>query len=91
MATQLGWVPPTPKYLWRMAQARRQARRQLHVRATATLHPKPDDLLAWTTRVARRYACEDAADEMGRRYAEFDDMIIRVPIAGAVGQAEVVS
>jgi hypothetical protein len=62
----------------------------VHVRATATLHPKPDDLLAWTTRVARRYAGEDAADELGRRYAEFDDLIIRVPIGGAVGHAEVV-
>jgi predicted ester cyclase len=26
-ATQLGWVPPTPAYLWRMARARRHARR----------------------------------------------------------------
>jgi hypothetical protein len=38
--------------------------------------------------VARRYAGEDSADEMGRRHAEFDDLIIRVPIAGAVGHAE---
>jgi hypothetical protein len=28
MATQLGWVPPTPAYLWRMARAKRHARRQ---------------------------------------------------------------
>ena len=62
----------------------------VHLRATATLHPKPDDLLEWTTRVARRYAGEDAAEELGRRYAEFDDLIIRVPIGGAVGHAEVV-
>jgi hypothetical protein len=27
MATQLGWVPPTPAFLWRMARARRHARR----------------------------------------------------------------
>ena len=27
MATQLGWVPPTPLFLWRMAKARRHARR----------------------------------------------------------------
>ncbi|MEV4351328.1 ester cyclase [Actinoplanes sp. NPDC049596] len=27
LATQLGWVPPTPLYLWRMARARRRARR----------------------------------------------------------------
>ncbi|WP_433305510.1 PPOX class F420-dependent oxidoreductase [Actinoplanes sp. CA-030573] len=62
----------------------------VHLRATATLHPRPADLLAWTTRVARRYAGDEAADELGRRYAQFDDLIIRVPIAGAVGYAEVV-
>ncbi|SNY65211.1 ester cyclase [Paractinoplanes atraurantiacus] len=27
MAAQLRWVPPTPAYLWRMAKAKRQARR----------------------------------------------------------------
>jgi predicted ester cyclase len=27
MATQLGWIPPTPAFLWRMAQAKRHARR----------------------------------------------------------------
>ena len=27
MAAQLGWVPPTPLFLWRMARARRHARR----------------------------------------------------------------
>lgn len=27
MATQLGWVPPSPVFLWRMAVARRHARR----------------------------------------------------------------
>ena len=28
MATQLGWIPPTPAYLWRMARAKRRARRE---------------------------------------------------------------
>jgi predicted ester cyclase len=28
LAAQLGWVPPTPAYLWRMASAKRHARRQ---------------------------------------------------------------
>ena len=27
MATQLGWVPPSPAFLWRMARAKRHARR----------------------------------------------------------------
>ncbi|MFF5079214.1 ester cyclase [Actinoplanes sp. NPDC000266] len=27
LAAQLGWVPPTPAYLWRMARAKRHARR----------------------------------------------------------------
>ena len=26
MATQLGWIPPTPAFLWRMARAKRHAR-----------------------------------------------------------------
>ena len=29
LASQLGWLPPTPVYLWRMARAKRQARRAL--------------------------------------------------------------
>ncbi|MFC4017092.1 ester cyclase [Micromonospora sp. GCM10011542] len=29
MAAQLGWVPPTPAFLWRMARAKRRARRDL--------------------------------------------------------------
>ena len=28
MASQLGWIPPTPAYLWRMARAKRRARRE---------------------------------------------------------------
>jgi PPOX class probable F420-dependent enzyme len=62
----------------------------VHVRATAPLHPTPDVLLAWAPRVARRYAGEAAADELGRRYADYDDLIIRVPITGAIGRAEIV-
>jgi predicted ester cyclase len=27
-AKQLGWVPPTPTYLWRMGRAKRRARRR---------------------------------------------------------------
>ena len=29
LAAQLGWVPPTPAFLWRMARARRRARREI--------------------------------------------------------------
>jgi predicted ester cyclase len=29
MAMQLGWVPPTPAYLWRMARAKRRARAEI--------------------------------------------------------------
>jgi hypothetical protein len=30
MSQQLGWVPPSPAYLLRMARAKRQAVRELH-------------------------------------------------------------
>ncbi|GAB2585509.1 hypothetical protein Aab01nite_52790 [Paractinoplanes abujensis] len=32
MATQLGWVPPTPAFLWRMARAKRRAVRASQVK-----------------------------------------------------------
>jgi PPOX class probable F420-dependent enzyme len=54
----------------------------------ATLQHRPADLVDWTTRVARRYVGEDAAAEVGRRNAEYDDLVVRVRITSAVGQAD---
>jgi PPOX class probable F420-dependent enzyme len=56
---------------------------------TATLRPRPADLLAWTTRIAARYVGPEAAVEVGRRYAEFDDLLVRIRMVRVVGQAEV--
>lgn len=39
-AQQLGWIPPTPRYLLRMASARRRARRQL-AKATRRMPDRP--------------------------------------------------
>ena len=40
-AEQLGWVPPTPLYLLRMAMAKRRARRAAAVPAAASAGPTP--------------------------------------------------
>jgi PPOX class probable F420-dependent enzyme len=57
------------------------------VRGTATLLAEPDDLVEWAVRIARRYV-PDAAEEVGRRNAEIDDMIVRVRIEKVSGIAE---
>jgi PPOX class probable F420-dependent enzyme len=59
------------------------------VRGTATLHPNPPDLLAWTTRIAARYLTGVDAAEAGRRYADIDDLIVRIRVGRALGYAEV--
>ena len=57
------------------------------VRGTATLIADPSDLLAWTTRMARRYVPDDA-EEVGRRNAAIDDMIVRIRMEHVVGIAD---
>jgi PPOX class probable F420-dependent enzyme len=59
------------------------------LRGTATLHPNPADLLDWTTRIARRYAAGADADELGRRYADIDDLVVRIHIDRVVARADV--
>jgi PPOX class probable F420-dependent enzyme len=63
------------------------------LRGTATLHPKPADLLDWTTRIAHRYTAgsDVDADELARRYAVIDDLIVRIRIDRIVGRAEVIA
>jgi len=57
------------------------------VRGTATLITNPSDLLAWTTRMAHRYVPDDA-EEVGRRNAAIDDMIVRIRLEKVVGIAD---
>jgi PPOX class probable F420-dependent enzyme len=59
------------------------------VRGTATLNPNPADLLAWTTRIAARYLTGEDAAEAGRRYADLDDLIVRIRVDHALGYADV--
>src|SRR4051794_35183354 len=42
----------------------------------ATLRMRPDDLVDWTTRVARRYLGDAEAEAAGRRYAAIDDLLV---------------
>lgn len=59
------------------------------LRGTATLQRNPPDLPAWTTRIAGRYLTGIDAAEAGRRYADLDDLIVRIRVDHAVGYADV--
>ena len=59
------------------------------LRGVATLLRDPPDLLEWTTRIAARYVPADDVARLGARFAEIDDMIVRIRITRAIGQAEV--
>jgi PPOX class probable F420-dependent enzyme len=48
------------------------------VAGTATLSTDPDDLLAWTTRIAGRYMGAEQAEAYGRRNAVPSEMVVRV-------------
>jgi PPOX class probable F420-dependent enzyme len=50
---------------------------------------RPDDLLAWTTRIARRYVGAARAGEYGRRNAQLDDWLVRVGPERILARAEI--
>jgi len=50
---------------------------------------RPDDLLDWTTRIARRYLGAARADEYGRRNAQLDDWVVRVVPDRIFARAEI--
>ena len=50
---------------------------------------RPPDLLAWTTRIARRYVGDARAEELGRRDAELDDLVVRLALERVFGGADV--
>jgi PPOX class probable F420-dependent enzyme len=56
----------------------------------ATCLLQPEDLLGWTTRIARRYVGESRADEIGRRNYELDDLLVRIPITSGRGFADLI-
>lgn len=55
----------------------------------ASLHPRPADLLRWTTRIAARYLGDDAAVETGAKNAEIDDLLVRIRVTKVVAYAGV--
>ena len=56
----------------------------------AELLERPGDFLAWTTRIAGRYVGADRAAEMGQRFVEIDDLLVRVRIHSLIARAAVV-
>jgi PPOX class probable F420-dependent enzyme len=59
------------------------------VSGRAALAHRPDDLLAWTTRIARRYLEPDRAEEYGHRNAVLDDSVVRVAPDRVYARAEI--
>ena len=56
------------------------------VAGVAKTSTDPDDLLAWSTRIAGRYMGLERADEYGRRNAVPPEMVVRVSPTRVVGQ-----
>jgi PPOX class probable F420-dependent enzyme len=59
------------------------------VKGRARLLARPEDFLAWTTRIARRYVGADRALEMGTTYTEIDDLLVRVSIDSFTAFADI--
>jgi len=59
------------------------------VRGVATLLHDPPDLLDWTTRIAARYVPPDDVARLGARFADIDDLVVRIRPIRAIGWAEV--
>lgn len=61
------------------------------IRGRAELVAQPDDLLAWTTRIAQRYVGPDRALEVGTKSAEIDDLLVRIDVDSFTAYADVVT
>jgi hypothetical protein len=59
------------------------------VRGTVEMPVRPDDLRAWTTRIAARYVGDERAQEYGERNAEVDDCLVRLTPDRILARAEV--
>ena len=57
---------------------------------TATTTTDPDQLLAWSIRIAGRYLGPDRAEEYGRRNAVPPEMVVRVTPTRIVAEADIV-
>jgi PPOX class probable F420-dependent enzyme len=61
------------------------------IKGRAQLIRRPDDFLAWTTRIARRYVGPDHAVEVGTRYTEMDDILVRVHVDSFRAFADIIT
>ena len=52
---------------------------------------RPDDFLVWTTRIARRYVGPERAVEMGTKYTEMDDTLVRIHVDSFIAYADIVT
>jgi PPOX class probable F420-dependent enzyme len=59
------------------------------IRGTVEVSVRPDDLLAWTTRIAERYVGAERAREYGERNAEIDDWLVRLEPHSILARADV--
>ncbi len=59
------------------------------VRGSVAMAERPDDLLAWTTRIASRYVGADRAEEYGRRNEQYDDCLVRLTLDSVLARADV--
>ena len=59
------------------------------VSGTATTTTNPDELLAWSTRIAARYMGPQRAEEYGRRNAVPPEMVVRVTPTRIVAEADI--
>ena len=60
------------------------------IRGAAQLQSRPDDLLAWTTRIAERYLEPERASDVGTSNAQIDDLLVRVRIVSFTAMADLV-
>ena len=61
------------------------------VSGRAEIADRPDDFLAWTTRIARRYVGEERSGHYGEQNFRLDDLLVRVPLERLYGGADVAS
>ena len=59
------------------------------VAGTATTSTDPDELLAWSIRIAGRYMGAERAEEYGRRNAVPPEMLVRVTPTKVIAQANI--
>jgi PPOX class probable F420-dependent enzyme len=60
------------------------------IKGQAQLIRRPGDFLSWTTRIARRYVGPDRARDIGVKYTEMDDILVRIHVDSFIAFADIV-